>query len=417
MKVLPLCIVASLALNAALAWKFLQGRAAAGSAPAAVTSAARPLPAPDPAAANVGSAGSNSPAAFPSDPVDQRDRLLALGFPPDVVRAAVRAAIEEPRLAKQREYYAQAAKQPWWRGGLVAQDITRDQQKELNALRKAERAEIARVLGPEGNLTEGDTDRYAFLDPAKAVRLATLERDYAELRRAAGEGGPVSTERTRELKENYDRELDAFLTPEERGALAARDSSTAQNLRYRFDYFAGTEQEYQALFALQKAFDDKYSGLRGLLTGDAGREMGAAMQAMTKDIESTLGPDRYAAYLLAQRSEYRALVDLRQRFDLPAAAFDQVAKVQGEILLANEKIRADRGTPAADKLAAVAALAARARTEVRTALGPDLGEKFLAATKSSWIDQLDRGNIYGASVTGGTWVGPVVPRGPAPPKQ
>lgn len=406
MKGTPIFIVASLALNLALGWKLFGGRVTphlessrgiTSAAASASSATARPAPADAKAA------------AFPTTPAEQRDRLLALGFPPEVVRAAIRAMLEEPRLARQREFNAQAAKQPWWRGGIVTQNITREQQKELNALRKTEREEIARVLGPEGALQQGDTDRYGFLEPAKAARLAGLDRDYNDARReAGGDGtGPEVAERQRKLKEDYDREVAALLTPEERTALAQRDSSAAQSLRYRFDFFPGTTQEYETLFGLQKAFDDKFApGMPR--SPEARAEWGAAMQQLGQDIEAALGPERFNAYLLAQRPEYRALVNLQERFSVPAAAFDQVARLQGEILATNLKLRGSE-SDAAEKLATIRSLADRARTEVRAALGPELGEKFLAATKGMWLGLLDQGNLYGAQATGGTWVGPAVP--------
>jgi hypothetical protein len=192
-------LAASLAANLVLGWKLAQGYSS--------SSAALPVA---PATVAIRSAGvavggskssiSGKVAAF--SPTEVLDRLLALGLPRDVVRAVVRAAIEEPRLAREREFHAKAAALPWWRGGLASQDFTREQQHELNALRKAEHEELARVLGPEGSVPVADLERYDFLGAEKAAKLATLERDYADLRREAAEGavGPERDERTRLLK-------------------------------------------------------------------------------------------------------------------------------------------------------------------------------------------------------------------------
>ena len=407
MKPLTIAIGASLALNAAIPW-FIVGRSESKDGAVGVTSGHH-------VAAQAGKKALNLAVAKPARNTSheaQRDRLLELGFPPDVVRAVIRATIEEPRMARQRKFYADAAAKPWWQRSADGQDLTREQQREVNQLIKAEREEISRVLGVEATVSEGDLERFGFLGTDKAIRLASLERDYSELRQEAFDSGAPTQQRAL-LDEEYKRDVAALLTPEEKARFDERESSTARNLGYRFEYFPGTEAEYKAFFGLQKAFDDAFPAST-LRDSDKAKLRGPAQQELNKNIKSALGPDRYDAFLAAQRPEYRALVDLQRRFDVPQQAFDQISRLQIEITRTGAQIAADESMERDSKKRALADLANRARNEVNSALGPALGGKYLAATSSSWVDLLSAGKVYGAQPTGGTFTSEVAPERPPP---
>jgi hypothetical protein len=344
--------------------------------------------------------------------VAQRDRLRALGFGEDVVRRAIRAAMEEPRYARQREFYAQAAQQPWWHGGLVYQDITKEQQRELSELRKSEREEVMQVLGPTAYLGEASLERFSFLSPEKAERLALLEQDYNDLRRESGQPGTNAEERQKLLTAEYERDLAALLTPAERALFDERESSTARNVASRFEFFDGTEAEYRAVLALQKAFDDQFAGTS---MSDSMQARGAAMAKLTQDLRETLGLDRYEQFLQAQRSEYRALLELQRRHALPQPVFAQAARVHAEISRETTRIADDTTLTNAQKRAALIELSGKATAGIQSALGSPLAETFIAATRASWIDVLARGGAYAAQPTGGSSTRMFNDRPPAPP--
>jgi hypothetical protein len=258
MKLAAPLVVISLCANVALGWQLLH--------PPLGVLAAR-ASAPHPANRSPDAASAHAPAittllssAPPAEAYSiWRDRLIAIGIPSDVVRDVIRACLEEPRLARQRGFYAEASRRPWWQGGLGAQDLTSARQKELGALRQAEREEILRVLGPAGLATDADLERYSYLAPDKAAQLAALESEYNQARRAANAAtsaaDPNRAERLRVLSEERDRNLAALLTADERAAFADRESTSAISLSYRLEYFTATDAEYQTLMGIQKEFD------------------------------------------------------------------------------------------------------------------------------------------------------------------
>ena len=420
MNIRPLLIAVSLAANAALAWLLWRGE----SPRAAVSPATQRVPNSFTGEmARARNDAARPAAAAKTDaltPEATRDRLKALGFPEDVIRAVVRAMIEEPRLAREREFYAASARQPWWRG---AQNFTAEQDRELRALRKTERTEILRLLGPLGYAADEQLERYSFLPAEKAARLAVLQRDYADLRRELADGATAGNaearERQKTIAAEHESDLAGLLTPTERAQFDERESSSARTLGYRFDYFNATEAEYRAVLALQKAFDE--TAPRGP-SGEADRAFWSGLSQLGTDIAAALGPERFAAYLQAQRSEYRALVDLQRRYDIPQPTFDQVARLHLEVSAESARIGGDEALSNAEKRAALIALSEKATAGVLSTLGPTLGGTYLAGTRSNWIDYLAKGSSYGTQAMGGTSVRsfpdrpPVGTSGPPPPK-
>ncbi|MCX6953230.1 MAG: hypothetical protein NTV51_13845, partial [Verrucomicrobia bacterium] len=191
-----------------------------------------------------------------------RDRLLSLGLSDTEVRAALRAAIAAPRLARQRQLRSLTTPLPWWQGFVVGYRFTPEQEAELRGLRLAERTELTRLFGRTGALNPADVEPYLFLPPDRAASLAALERDYRELHAQLAEASPTdpgaSDARRRELDREHDRDLAALLSREERTALDLHSSPTARALASRMAYFEGTEAEFRAVYDLQKAFDEKF---------------------------------------------------------------------------------------------------------------------------------------------------------------
>lgn len=408
MKALSSLLAVSLAANLAGAWWLFgraQGRPTASTLPAAVAAG---IPGHAPA----------SPAPATAAAADYRvlhDRLLAAGFPPEVVQAAIRGALQEPRLARQRQFTAGAASQPWWQGGLVYQDITPEQTRELRELLQAQRAEIERVLGPSAFYTEGERERFDFLPADKAEQLARLERNHQQRRRDVPTDRGDRQARLRELDAEHAGAVAALLTREEQAQLEERDSTTAQTIASRFEFFAGTEEEYRRVFALQKAYADRYTPSGGTVTPVPPQARVQAMQQLARDIEASFTPERYAAFLQSQRPEYRALVELQRRHPVPQAAFDQVARLHAEVGAEGLRIADGAALSREQKHAALTALSSRARQGVQAALGAELGATFIGATRSSWLDPLERGNIFVTQPTGGYGTRHVGGAAPAPP--
>lgn len=405
MKTRHVFLIGSLVANGALAVLLWRGMAAGGTGSPSRPELQRESPSKSPIVHQAPARPESASPLQAADPhIALRDRLSALGFSRDVVNAVVRGVIEEPRRARERALYAELAKAPWWHS---RQSFTSAEDRELRALMRTEREEILRVLGPGGYAADEQLERYSYLDPEKAAKLVALQRDYAELRREAADdtkaGRTEMAERLKLLAAEHDRDIAALLTPEERARFDARESSSARTLGYRFEFFDATEAEYGAVLTAQRTFDEKMAGLSpSSANPDASRARGEAMRQMGDDVLKALGAERYAQFIQAQRPEYRALVELQRRYDVPAAAFQQAARVHLDISTEVTRIAEDSTLGGEQKQAQLAALAPRATAGIRAALGPALAETYLAATRASWIDVLGRGSAYTASANGST---------------
>ena len=418
----PLLIV-SLASNVALGWMLLSQ---AGSRTVSTPGEPRPAAAEaSPAAIATKSAPPTEPrgaAVSPASAESIRDHLRSLGLPEEWVRAAVRAHIETPRLAKQRAYLAAQASQPWWRG-LRPDALTADQTRELRELRKAERTELARLLGPAGTVTSEEVERFAYLPEDKAAKLAALHRDYMELRREVpiDADAPVNREQSQQreklLKAEYERDLAALLTPEEREEFDLRTSNAAHSIGRNAKYFSATPEEFRAIYDTQKAYYDTMTAMEGTLFTERGQIMRAALEKQQAGMKTLLGAERYAQWQQSSRDEYRALVELQRRFSLPPATVAAVGALPRQISEEGLRITGDRERKPEERLAALRALADDARERVRRVLGADLGNAYNEAAARSWLDQLERGMVpvYGADgQVSYRMVGPLPPRTTTP---
>jgi hypothetical protein len=424
MKPASALLVLSLAANVIFAWHIFAPPArpqAAAVAPriagaAGQTESPSPvLPAPSTAEPGAGVAASSASLEA------MRDRLRALGFPKATVRDALRALIEAPRHAREREFRLASATSPqWWRISSYIDPFTPDQRKDLAALRLVEHDELSRLFGAAGLVDESAVDRFALLPPEKAERMAVIESDYDDLRRENGSGSynplssPGAVERDRAIKAEYERDVAALLTPDERAMLAMRDSSTATRLNDKLNYFDATEAEYRAIYAAQKAFDEKFPSNSGMDFSPARRE---AETQLNQSIAVALGADRYATWTSSQRMENRALIELQHRADLPQPTVDAIAAMPRQMSAATERIVADGTLTPEQKTAAIKDLAVQAREQVRTTLGAAYGDAYLNATGTGgWISILERGSAFTYNQDGVPFIHGVTSRPPpAPP--
>ena len=392
MKMTRLVLAVSIIANVALGWLLIsRSNKLASDRDAHEWSNERPL------APVRGQAPSAAPIASSDANLALRDRLRALGFSEHEVRAAVRARVEAPRLARQRALQTESANLPWWRVALPSADPVQEN-RELRELRKAERAELVRIFDPAGAVTRQEVELYAFLPEEKAARLAALERDYRELRReiptgpAAPQTRAESAEREKLINAEYERDMAALLTPEERLEVERHTSFAAYTVADRARYFPATEQEYARLLELTKAHREA-SNMDGPPVPGNFQSRLEASKKHTEAVIALLGPERYQQWERASHDDYRALVALQRRFSPPPATAAALAALPREVGEEGMIIARDRSKKEEQQIAALHDLAARTREKIRALLGPDLGGAYNEAAARGWLDQLDRGMV------------------------
>lgn len=417
MKLLPVLLGLSLAANAAMiVVKRSDGtasRAAAGDragAGAAEGGEAARFVAPQGPATGDGKAIASALQA--GDLERLRDELRAAGVEEDLVRSIVGARLWKHYEARHKALQPKPdPNRPWWKndedwqwGGLGQ---TKEQREQARALREEQKAEMERLLGKDPNATEANpwlARQYAFVAPEKREELQRLEQDYNELanelrRESRGFTLPSDQEKMKFLEEEKRRDLASVLTPEEMEAYELRQSRTAQNLRWRMTQMDATEEEFRAIFEVQKDFDERFNeydqyGMRTrTMTQDDWKARNEAEKAMKEQLKATLGQERYAAYLRSQDHDFQQLRNATKRFELPPDTPNKIYALRDEVPQAAAKIADDAALSGEQKKEALKKLVEETRERVRGTLGAEAADAYFKNNGMPWLNQMEQGTI------------------------
>jgi hypothetical protein len=188
-----------------------------------------------------------------------------------------------------------------------------------------------------------------------------------------------------------------LLTPEERLAYELRTSPSAAAVRSRYGDGIETEEDYRKIYALQKAFDDKYpiEALSGRITPETMRARAEAQRQLQDDIRTALGDAGYAALRRATDPDLRTVDSLVTRLNLPAGTTDRVAAARETFAAESQRINADASIPMPQRRMQIQELGTRAKAEVQQALGAEAAEAY--AQRSPWVGMLQNGMAYATS--------------------
>ncbi|WP_145928625.1 hypothetical protein OH491_03615 [Termitidicoccus mucosus] len=340
-----------------------------------------------------------------SDAAALRDQLRALGLPSDVVReivsARIRSGYETRRRAIRESAQQAAAQQPYWRSKISHSYIglTAEQLSEMTSLYREERSQITQIMGSDGEVPSQAQIIFSFLPPDKAQQFSDMEGDYHAMRqqilqemsgfRMSGDNAKLKL-----LDDEYMRDVAAFLTPDEKMENSLRNSFAARQLQYAFSDFNGTEDEYKTIFALQNGMNEKY--LINSIYGnpdDSGlskSEREAAQKEVDARIKATLGDERYADYLRAQRGDYKSLQAAARRFNLSADTVAQTYQMRDNAATEAARISDDTSLSTEQKNAAYTALTEQTTGQIRATLGDDIGDAYIN-NALAWLKNLPKG--------------------------
>jgi hypothetical protein len=408
MNVRTFLLIGSLAANAALAFlvvnrsagwiKFSSEKSPPPANATPATASAGALPAP-PVATAPGPAEGASPQTWAQlnagDLAAGVARLRAAGLPPALLRAMVRTLVAE-QFDERRKAMIEAIKaQPWWLGdtfnfdpkiGALRRQLSRDQEDLVNQL-----------LGPDNDLTEPQLARqrrtYGDIPQDKIETLRRIDNDYAQMMnevRTQAQGMMLAEDRTKLALLEREKRTDvaALLSPTELFEMDLRSSPSAVELRGRLAAFDATEQEFRALFKLQKTVDDQF-GPPQTLSVEQRNQRNQALAKLLPEVEATLGPARFAEFKETTDGNFLTANNLVRRFDLPATATREIIAIQKDINQRAESLRADKSLPPEMRNAQLVALG----QEANARLSPVLGNEALSAYKQGgggWINSLVR---------------------------
>lgn len=397
-------LVVSVALNAALAYAALTGRARLAESENP-NSALSTLNSQLSASSTPGSA-SVDPATWSkletTDLPDLVTRLRAAGFPKEMIRAIMSGLINEQFTARRRALDPDAANRAYWKDRAPDQKL---QLAQFQLYREQEKA-LRSLLGPDARNTDPlslarQRAMLGNLSPEKmeAAQLIIDELNQKQTEAYYTKGNSTITDynqRERDLR----TALSAVLSPAELEEYDLRNSNTGRTLRRELASFDPTEEEFRAIYKLRQPFDEKYTfNTSGVPSQDAMRQRSEAQKQLVADVKTLLGADRAAAYERSTDYNYQRTAQLIARLELPPETTVTLWNTQKEF----EQRRSDLFRNAAT-------LTPEERTQQLTTLQ----QEAIAKITPLLGGQASRVEAY--KQYGGTWISNLVPR-PRPPPQ
>ncbi|MEO0054239.1 MAG: hypothetical protein RLZZ50_186 [Verrucomicrobiota bacterium] len=410
MKLLPFVLGVSLAVNAAL---LVVNHSESGSKTAAtpgsgtfMSAAGSTSVAGKPGRAT-GEAGAIARALNQGEAVTLRDELRAAGVDEDLVRMIVSSRLWKKREARLRElsFGANASKEWWKQEDWHYGRRNKAQRDEMRALQKEIKDEMERVLGPDPDPTESNPwleRQYGFLPPAKRDALIKIAQDYQDLQQELQEDMgefrlPADQEKLKFLEEEKRRDMAAVLTPEELEAYEMRQSSTASQLLWQMTRMDATEEEYRAIYAIRREFDEANSTNDPFATRSMGpddwKKRNEAEKAMREQIKAALGEERYKVYTRSNQHEYQQLMGATKRFGLPGDTPAKVFDLRDEIGASGVRIADDKTLTPEQKGEALRRLADAGRKKLATLLGSEVAQAYKLNTGTRWLEDLEKGMV------------------------
>jgi hypothetical protein len=283
----------------------------------------------------------------------------------------------------------------WWRNRTGNGNLSREQMAQ--ARRELSDAMIA-AFGDDIGIGGVDNSRLAFLPAAKRDALRNILSDYDELLTKFGtQGGPQlasDKEKLKLLNAERNRDIAALLSPAELADYEMRTSATANTLRTRYGDGIASEEEFKKIYALQKAYDEKFpqDNFNGRMTPEMMNTRGEATLRLQADLRAAVGEEAYAALKRASDNDLRQVDALAARLNLPPDTTDRVAVARDSYAAESQRIMSDPSVPFQQRREQLQALAARAKTDLTSTLGAEAADAY--AQRSQWMSMLQGGMGY-----------------------
>jgi hypothetical protein len=321
--------------------------------------------------------------------------LEAAGLSPEMARDVALGRIFSRFAERARAAQAKPGDDArWWRNRTNA-PASREQQL---ALRRELANALMAAFGDDLGLGGTEPSQFGFLPADKRDALRRIVQDYDEMMaKYSAAGGiqlPSDKEKLRLLKAERDRDIAALLTPEERLAYEMRTSPTASTVRNRYGDAIESEDDFRKIYALQKAFDEKFppDSLSGRISPETLRQRADAQRQLQDDIRAAVGDENYAALRRATDGDLRNLDSLVSRLNLPAETTDRIAAARDTFAAESQRINADPALNSQQRRAQLQELANRAKTDLTRSLGGEAAEAY--AQSSPWMSMLQNGMAY-----------------------
>jgi hypothetical protein len=333
------------------------------------------------------------------------ENLRAFGCPEETIRDIIITDVAKLYTSRRAELRRQLQPYEFWRptdsvGGYgdslefrrQVRELDRQQRELIRELLDVDlRVEMARYTD------DGDSERdYGFLTQDKQERVRALAEEYDEMEqdvyvRARGLLTDADLEELRQIQRQRRAELAAVLTPEELEEYELRHSETADNLRGVLGGFQPSEEEFRRIFRLQRTYDlqfDQRFDTRDRAAMEAQtRAAYQAGEALNSELAKALGPERFAQYQRSQDTDYRALLQVTDRYNVSPDVASRVYNMKQAAEAIKAQVESNPNLSEEQRAQAIAGIARQTERSVAAALGDDVYSTY-SRNGGEWLTGL-----------------------------
>jgi len=387
MKVFPLLLAGSLAVNAALVVVYVKeteksGRSGAGDdsngriEPSAADSARRAAK-----SAGTASSGENGLVSAESWKLFEGEDLKAMmvrlgeaGVPSSVVRWIVRGRLQDRFAERQKEIYSRLQDDRYWTGRRAFDPKVL---AEGRAIAEEQSALYKELLGEDDPsqafLTAVQRRQFGDLPADKFRQLQRITGDYDELRMQIQQSSqgltlPENREKLAFIEKEQRADLERLLSPKEIEEYELRSSALSHMVRSRLGSFEVSEAEFRLLFNVAKASTGGNSGLTGMGSGSFNAS-GVTPNLLVETAKNFLTAERLAEFELATNPQYAVVNRLVAHLNLPPVAAREIVTVQQDAMKQFQEVRGNTALTPAQRSEQMAALSQQASQKLTTVLG------------------------------------------------
>ncbi|MDB6027763.1 MAG: hypothetical protein JWM68_3986 [Verrucomicrobiales bacterium] len=331
------------------------------------------------------------------------DNLRTVDCPEETIRDVITAEVNKLYAKRLRNIHqsSQTEHKYWQSGRNNPFDAKKyyEQQKQVRAIEKEKSALLVQLLGvdPNEELKKENSQvdywerNLQFLSEEKREQVTEIQMKFTQKEQEIyGNGGMIDDEDQKKIRELYKErlaELATVLTPGELAEYDIRASQVSMQLRHDLEYFNPNEDEFRKIFAIRKERQEDlaYSYDPDDKTGQKRREM--AVKQTDEQIKALLGDDRFNLYKRAPDWNYRELVKLVDRQELPRENVDKVYDMKKETEDTANKLRTNSEYTQAQKTEMLKKMRADAEKAITDALG-EKGWKKYNERQGWWLNSI-----------------------------
>lgn len=335
--------------------------------------------------------------------------LRGFGCPEETIKDIILTDIAKVYARKRSETRRQGQPYRYW--SPAAADSAQDPklQRQLAELEREQRNLVRSLLGVDMQVElakywEDDFDpaAYEFLPTEKRDQLMSLKAKYDEMEqeiyvRAQGIMLEQDEEELRNLQQQREVELASLLTPQELEEYELRHSHVADNLRNQLSGFEPNEDEFRRLFRLQKDFEDQINRALPESSDEVQAEIRAraheeGQRALGDEMRNVLGEQRYSEWQRAQDPDYKALVQISDRYNLPPETSQKIYDYKVQAEQQKLQIESNPNLSEEQRQAALEAIARETENVVLRTMGKNVYPSYKRAA-GQWIQNLGDVNM------------------------